>query len=118
MHSVLRWGSIASPTLACNERLHNLAELIDKARQANRRLLDIQRGSQGCAIETALWERFSQSSLEGGRRTGPIRFGDKRVSVPSQCALRGANYRCRPQRQEPSCLGVLSHLMVPMAPRR
>ncbi len=26
-------------------------------------------------------------------------FGDKRVSVPSQCALRGANYRCRPQRK-------------------
>ena len=60
-------------------RLHNLAELIDKARAANRRLLDIQRGSQGCAIETALWERISQPSLEEGRRTGAIRFGDKRV---------------------------------------
>ena len=62
------------PILACKERLHNLAELIDKARAANRRLLDIQRGRQGCAIETALWERISQPSLEEGRRTGAIRF--------------------------------------------
>jgi len=37
-----------SPTdLGVQRRLRNLAELIDKARAANRRLLDIQRGRQG-----------------------------------------------------------------------
>jgi hypothetical protein len=72
---------VNSPTdLGVQRRLRNLAELIDKARSANRRLLDIiQRAGQGCAIETALWERISQPSLEEGRRTGAIRFGDKRV---------------------------------------
>ena len=71
---------VNSPTdLGVQRRLRNLAELIDKARAANRRLLDIQRAGQGCAIETALWERISQPSLEEGRRTGAIRFGDKRV---------------------------------------
>ena len=71
---------VNSPTdLGVQRRLHNLAELVDKARGANRRLLELQRAGQGCAIETALWERISQPSLEEGQRTGALRFGDQRA---------------------------------------
>lgn len=55
---------VNSPTdLGVQRRLINLAELVDRARIANRRLLECQRAGQGCAIETALWERISQPSL-------------------------------------------------------
>ncbi len=71
---------VNSPTdFGVQRRLCNLAELVNKAKAANRRLLDVQRAGQGCAIETVLWERISQPSLEEGRRTGAIRFGDIRV---------------------------------------
>jgi hypothetical protein len=84
---------INSPTdLRVNRRLTNLAELVAKARMANRRLLDCQRAGQGCAIETALWERISQPSLQEGQRTGALRFGD-----PRAMALTGA-----------LCVGLLS----------
>jgi hypothetical protein len=66
-------------------RLTHLAELVEKAKGANRRLLELQRAGQGCAIETALWERISQPSLEEGQRTGALRFGD-----PRAMALAGA----------------------------
>ncbi|WP_052565622.1 hypothetical protein [Ferrimicrobium acidiphilum] len=47
---------VNSPTdLGAQRHLRNLAELIDKARQANHRLLDIQRTGQGCGIETVLF---------------------------------------------------------------
>ena len=52
---------------------------MNKAKAANRRLLDIQRAGQGCAIETILLERILQPSLEEGRPTGVIRFGYARV---------------------------------------
>ena len=84
---------INSPTdLRVNRRLTNLAELVGKARMANRRLLECQRAGQGCAIETALWERISQPSLQEGQRTGALRFGD-----PRAMALTGA-----------LCIGLLS----------
>lgn len=84
---------VNSPTdLGVQRRLINLAELIDKARTANRRLLECQRAGQGCAIETALWERISQPSLQEGQRTGALRFGD-----PRAMALTGA-----------LCIGLLS----------
>lgn len=71
---------VNSPTdLGCQRRLINLPELQAKARAANRRLLEVQRAGQGCAIETALFERISQPSLEEGQRTGALRFGDPRV---------------------------------------
>jgi hypothetical protein len=65
--------------LGCHRRLENLPELKAKATAANRRLLEVQRAGQGCAIETALFERISQPSLEEGQRTGALRFGDPRV---------------------------------------
>ncbi|MFN0026402.1 MAG: hypothetical protein ACKV2O_04335 [Acidimicrobiales bacterium] len=77
---------VNSPTdLGVQRRLHNLPELIEKARAANRRLLECERAGQGCAIETALWERISQPSLQEGQRTGALRFGD-----PRAMALTGA----------------------------
>lgn len=65
--------------LGCQRRLENLPELQAKARAANRRLLEVQRAGQGCAIESALFERISQPSVEEGQRTGALRFGDPRV---------------------------------------
>jgi hypothetical protein len=71
---------VNSPTdFGVQRRLHNLAELVEKAKGANRRLLELQRAGQGCAIETALWERISQPSREEGQRTGALRFGDQRA---------------------------------------
>ncbi len=77
---------VNSPTdLGVKRRLENLAELVAKARVANRRLLECERAGQGCAIETSLWERISQPSLQEGQRTGALRFGD-----PRAMALTGA----------------------------
>jgi hypothetical protein len=77
---------VNSPTdLGVQRRLHNLAELVAKAKAANRRLLDVQRAGQGCAIENALFERISQPSLKEGHRTGALRFGE-----PRAMALAGA----------------------------
>jgi hypothetical protein len=45
----------------------------------------IQRAGQGCAIETALFERVSQPYVREGQRTGALRFGD-----PRAMALAGA----------------------------
>jgi hypothetical protein len=71
---------INSPTdLGCQRRLRNLDQLQAKARAANQRLLTIERVGQGCAIETATFERISQPSVEEGQRTGALRFGDPRV---------------------------------------
>jgi hypothetical protein len=66
-------------------RLEHLPELQAKARQVNRRLLMIERAGQGCAIETALFERISQPYAREGQRTGALRFGD-----PRAMALAGA----------------------------
>jgi hypothetical protein len=66
-------------------RLEHLPELVAKARAVNGRLLMIERAGQGCAIETALFERVSQPYVREGRRTGALRFGD-----PRAMALAGA----------------------------
>ena len=59
-------------------RLHNLPELIDRARQVNQRLLIIERAGQSCAIGSALFERIHQPHHEG-QRSGALRFGDIRA---------------------------------------
>jgi hypothetical protein len=71
--------------LGISRRLEHLPELQAKARQVNRRLLIIERAGQGCAIETALFERISQPYAREGQRTGALRFGD-----PRAMALAGA----------------------------
>jgi hypothetical protein len=60
-------------------RLHHLPELIDKARQVNRRLLIIEKAGQSCAIGSALFERIHQPYNREGQRTGALRFGDTRA---------------------------------------
>jgi hypothetical protein len=71
--------------LGCQRRLHNLPELVAKAREVNARMLSVQRAGQGCAIETAAFERISQPYIREGQRTGALRFGD-----PRAMALAGA----------------------------
>jgi hypothetical protein len=66
-------------------RLTNLAQLQVKARAANRRILDVQRAGQGCAIGADLFGRLQQPYAREGRRTGALRFGD-----PRAMALAGA----------------------------
>ena len=56
-----------------------------KARAANRRILDVQRAGQGCAIGPTLFERIQQAYTREGQRTGALRFGD-----PRAMALAGA----------------------------
>jgi hypothetical protein len=71
---------VNSPTdLGVQRRLRNLGELQAKARAANRRLLTIQRVGQGCAIQTATFERISQPSVQQGQPTAALRLGDPRV---------------------------------------
>jgi hypothetical protein len=60
-------------------RLHNLPELIAKARGINQRLLMIERAGQSCAIGSALFERIHQPYNREGQRTGALRFGDTRA---------------------------------------
>ncbi len=75
--------------LGCQRRLRNLDELQAKARAANRRLLELQRVGQSCAISTPLLERVALPSVEEGQRTPALRFGDPRVMAlaGALCAL-------------------------------
>jgi hypothetical protein len=65
--------------LGVKRRLRHLPELVDKARQVNRRLLMIERAGQSCAIGSALFERIHQPYAREGQRTGAFRFGDTRA---------------------------------------
>jgi hypothetical protein len=60
-------------------RLEHLPELVAKACGVNRRLLEIERAGQGCAIGSALFERIHQPYVREGQRTGALRFGDQRA---------------------------------------
>ena len=66
-------------------RLEHLPKLIAKAKDANRRILEVQSAGQGCAIGPALFERIQQPYVREGQRTGALRFGD-----PRAIALAGA----------------------------
>jgi hypothetical protein len=66
--------------LRCNARLPNLAELQDKARACNRRILDAERAGQGTVLASPAFERIAHPSVDAeGRRTPALRFGDPRV---------------------------------------
>ncbi len=60
-------------------RLAHLPELVAKARDANRRILEVQSAGQGCAIGPTLFERIQQPYVREGQRTGALRFGDQRA---------------------------------------
>ena len=73
---------INSPTdLGVQKRLRNLPELQTKAREANRRILEVQHAGQGCAIGPSLFERIQQPYAREGQRTGALRFGDPRATA-------------------------------------
>jgi hypothetical protein len=66
--------------LGCNARLPNLAELQDKARACNRRILDAERAGQGTVLASPAFERIAHPAADAdGRRTPALRFGDPRV---------------------------------------
>src|SRR5580692_6384284 len=66
--------------LACNARLPNLAELQDKARAINRRILEAERAGQATVLASPAFERIAHPSVTAdGRRTPALRFGDPRV---------------------------------------
>ncbi len=68
--------------LGCNARLHNLAELQDKARACNRRILEAERAGQGTVLASPAFERIAHPSVTAdGRRTPALRFGDPRVQA-------------------------------------
>ena len=75
--------------LGCQRRLKNLDQLQRTARAANRRLLEVERIGQSCAISTALLERVGLPTSEGGQRAPALRFGDPRVMAlaASLCAV-------------------------------
>jgi hypothetical protein len=61
-------------------RLEHLDELIAKAGDVNRRVLDTVRVSQGCVLASPAFERVAQPTLtQDGRRAPALRFGDPRV---------------------------------------
>ncbi|MFU8874459.1 hypothetical protein [Micromonospora sp. SL4-19] len=61
-------------------RLEHLDEVIAKARDANRRLLDTIRAGQSCVLASPVIERVAQPTLtEDGRRAPALRFADPRV---------------------------------------
>ena len=66
--------------LGCNARLPNLDELQAKARAANRRILETERGGQGTVLASPAFERVAHPTADAeGRRTPALRFGDPRV---------------------------------------
>ena len=68
--------------LGCNARLPNLAELQDKARAVNRRILEAERAGQGTVLASPAFERIAHPSVDpDGRRTPALRFGDPRVTA-------------------------------------
>ena len=68
--------------LGCNARLPNLAELQDKARAVNRRILEAERAGQGTVLASPAFERIAHPSVDAdGRRTPALRFGDPRVTA-------------------------------------
>src|SRR5579862_3900887 len=68
--------------LRCNARLPNLAELQDKARAINRRILEAERAGQATVLASPAFERIAHPSADAdGRRTPALRFGDPRVTA-------------------------------------
>jgi hypothetical protein len=81
-HRALRIETVVNDTydLGILRRLEHLTELVAKARDVNRRLLDTMRVGQGCVLASPAIERIAQPTVDdGGRRAPALRFGDPRV---------------------------------------
>jgi hypothetical protein len=80
-HRALRIETVVDDTYDFNilRRLEHFDDLVAKARDVNRRLLDTVRVGQGCVLASPAIERLAQPTRSGGRRAPAIRFGDPRV---------------------------------------
>ena len=68
--------------IGCQRRLHNLAELQDRAREINNRLLHTERAGQACVLANPVFERIAHPTVDAaGRRATAMRFGDSRVQA-------------------------------------
>jgi len=68
--------------IGCQRRLHNLAELQDRARAINNRLLHTERAGQACVLANPVFERIAHPTVDAaGRRATAMRFGDSRVQA-------------------------------------
>lgn len=63
------------------KRLHNLPALRKVGFEANRRLLNVQKISQDCAIGEAVFQQMNSPVEVSGQRAGPLRFGDAKVQT-------------------------------------
>jgi hypothetical protein len=74
--------------LGVARRLEHLPEILSKARDVNRRMVDAFRVGQGCVLASPAFERVARPTLEQGRRAPALRFGDPRVMalVGALCA--------------------------------
>jgi hypothetical protein len=61
--------------VGCKARLEHLPELVAKRREVNRRLLEIERAGQGCAIGSALFERIHQPYIRRANEPEPCASG-------------------------------------------
>ena len=84
--------------LGCNARLPNLAELQDKARAVNRRILEAERAGQGTVLASPAFERIAHPSVRRGRAEDPgaaLRrssgHGPGRRPLPPPCSPRPAS---------------------------
>jgi hypothetical protein len=63
------------------KRLHNLPALRQVGFQANRRLLDVQRISQDCALGEGAFRRVNEPVAVAGQRASALRFADVAVQA-------------------------------------
>jgi hypothetical protein len=81
-HRALRIETVVNDTydLGVLRRLEHFPELIAKARDVNRRLMDTIRVGQGCVLASPAIERIAHPTVTAeGRRAPALRFGDPRV---------------------------------------
>jgi len=57
--------------LGVARRIEHLPEILSKARDVNRRLVDAFRVGQGCVLASPAFERVARPTVEDGRRAQP-----------------------------------------------
>ncbi|MCA1703235.1 MAG: hypothetical protein LC808_08150, partial [Actinobacteria bacterium] len=86
----LRIETVVNDTgdLGVARRIEHLPEILSKARDVNRRMVDAFRVGQGCVLASPAFERVARPTLKDGRRAPALRFGDPRVMalVGALCA--------------------------------
>jgi hypothetical protein len=62
-----------------NKGLRNLPHLRERGEQVNRKLLEVERVGQNCALTQDALDRLQKPTVEDGQRASSLRFGDARV---------------------------------------